>query len=92
MGEEEEIKKEIEEIKKSEQQPNVEEVNLKIILSKNTHKKSKKTFTQYKMNLPKEIMESITSENKNYPEIKGVFDSYKNKLTIEIWSQQEKEY
>lgn len=85
MGEKEQLIKEVEDIKKSESHPNMEEIDLKIIVSRNTNKKDKKTFTQYKMNLPKEIIESISLGRKRIPQAKGTFYSSESKFMIEIW-------
>lgn len=85
MSEAEDIKKEVNKLRRIETTPHTEDVELRVMKSKNTHKKTNKTFTQYKMNLPKEILDTITSNDTKDATVNSTFDSSKNKLTIEIW-------
>ena len=84
------IEKELREIEREVKEPEIEEINLKIIVSKNIHKdkgkgKNKsKEFIQYKMNLPKNILNIISDNGKQEIKAIGNFNNETNQLNIKI--------
>ncbi|MEA3248469.1 MAG: hypothetical protein U9Q73_02065 [Nanoarchaeota archaeon] len=78
---EEEIEKEINQLKKEVENNGKEEFVPKVIISNN--KQGEKLFKQYKLNLPKEYLDIISKKEIN---TQGSYDPKQNKLTIEIWS------